>query len=105
MANEINGFGPRNLGQNSSVDSSRGRTEAKGESQRASSDASASVREDDAVTLSSGASELQELGRSLASSAPFDQAKVDRIKDLIGQGEYQIDSTKIAERLREFENL
>ena len=105
MANEINGFGPRNLGQNSSVDSSRGRTEAKGESQRASGDMSTAIREDDAVTLSSGASQLQDLGRSLAESTPFDQAKVDRIKDLIGQGEYQIDSGKIAERLRQFENL
>ena len=105
MANEINGFGPRNLGQNSSVDSSRGRTEAKGESQRTSGDMSTAVREDDAVTLSSGASQLQELGRSLAETTPFDQAKVDRIKDLISQGEYQVDSTKIAERLREFENL
>ncbi|KTG16059.1 MULTISPECIES: flagellar biosynthesis anti-sigma factor FlgM [unclassified Guyparkeria] len=105
MANEINGFGPRNLGQNSSVDSARSRTEAKGESQRASGDASASIREDDALTLSSGASEMQELGRSLAESAPFDQTKVDRIKDLISQGEYQVDSAKIAERLRQFENL
>ena len=105
MANEINGFGPRNLGQNSSVDSSRGRSEAKGESPRSSGDVPASIREDDAVTLSSGASQLQELGRSLAETAPFDQAKVDRIKDLISQGEYQVDSAKIAERLRHFENL
>ena len=105
MANEINGFSPRNLGQNSSVDSSRGRTEAKDESPGASGGASASVREDDAVTLSSGASEMQELGRSLAQSTPFDQAKVDRIKDLIGQGEYQIDSAKIAEKLQQFEDL
>ena len=105
MANEINGFGPRNLGQNASVDSSRGRAEAKGESQRASGDMSTVIKEDDAVTLSSGASQLQELGRSLAENAPFDQAKVDRIKDLISQGEYQIDSSKIAERLRQFENL
>ena len=105
MANEINGFGPRNLGQNSSVDSPRGRTEAKGEAQRASGDMSTAIREDDAVTLSSGASQWQDVGRSLAESTPFDQAKVDRIKDLIGQGEYQIDSGKIAERLRQFENL
>jgi len=105
MANEINGFGPRNLGQNSSVDSSRARTESRDESQRTSGDMSTAIKEDDAVTLSSGASQLQELGRSLADSAPFDQSKVDRIKDLISQGEYQIDSSKIAERLREFENL
>ncbi|MCL7743431.1 flagellar biosynthesis anti-sigma factor FlgM [Guyparkeria hydrothermalis] len=105
MANEINGFGPRNLGQNSSVDSSRGRSEAKGESQRPSGDVPASIKEDDAVTLSSGASQLRELGQSLAETAPFDQGKVDRIKDLISQGEYQVDSAKIAERLRQFENL
>ena len=105
MANEINGFGPRNLGQNSPVDSSRARTESRGESQRTSGDMSTAIKENDAVTLSSGASQLQELGRSLAESAPFDQSKVDRIKDLISQGEYQIDSSRIAERLREFENL
>ncbi len=105
MANEINGFGPRNLGPNSSVDSSRGRAEAKGESQQAAGSATTGIKEDDAVTLSSGAAQLRELGQSLADSAPFDQAKVDRIKDLIGQGEYQIDSGRIAERLRQFETL
>ncbi|TKA90520.1 flagellar biosynthesis anti-sigma factor FlgM [Guyparkeria sp. SB14A] len=105
MANEINGFGPRNLGPNGSVDSSRGRTEAKGESQRASGSATNGIKEDDAVTLSSGASQLQEMGRAMAESAPFDQAKVDRIKDLISQGEYQIDSSRIAEKLRQFETL
>lgn len=105
MANEINGFGPRNLDPNSSLDSSRTRAEAKGEGQQASGSATTGIKEDDAVTLSSGASQLQEVGQTLAESAPFDQAKVDRIKDLISQGEYQIDSSRIAEKLRQFETL
>ncbi|MFN2382017.1 MAG: flagellar biosynthesis anti-sigma factor FlgM [Guyparkeria sp.] len=105
MANEINGYGPRNLGPNASVDSSRGRTEARSESQRPGDGATAKVKEDDAVTLSSGASQLQGMSQTLAESAPFDQGKVDRIKDLISQGEYQIDSGRIAEKLREFESL
>ncbi len=104
MANEINGFGPRNLGPNSSVDSSRNRAESKGEGQRPAGSATG-IREDDAVTLSSGASQLREMGRTMAESAPFDQAKVDRIKDLISQGEYQVDSSRIAEKLRQFETL
>ncbi|HER34701.1 MAG: flagellar biosynthesis anti-sigma factor FlgM [Halothiobacillaceae bacterium] len=105
MANEINGLGPRNLGPNASVDASRGRNEAKGELRRNTDTSTAPPREDDAVTLSSGAAELRELGRSLAESAPFDQAKVDRIKTLIGQGEYRVDADRIAERLRQFETL
>lgn len=105
MANEINGLGPRNLGPNASMDSSRGRTEARGEGERAVGGATTGVKGDDAVTLSSEASRLQAMGRAMAESAPFDQAKVDRIKDLISQGEYQIDSSRIAEKLRQFESL
>lgn len=105
MANEINGFGPRNLGPNASVDSSRGRAEAKGDVQRSADSAKTAIKEDDAVTLSKGATQLQGLSEGLSDAAPFDQAKVDRIKTLISQGEYQIDSDKIAERLRAFESL
>jgi negative regulator of flagellin synthesis FlgM len=105
MASEINGFSPRNLAPNSTVDTARGRGEARGEALRGSGIESTPAQDDDALTLSTGAAQLREMGRSMAETTPFDQEKVDRIKDLISQGEYQIDANRIAEKLREFEGV
>ena len=48
---------------------------------------------------------MRSLSENLSEEPPFDQAKVDRIKALIDQGEYEIDSAKIAEKLRAFEQI
>ncbi|MFP4272990.1 MAG: flagellar biosynthesis anti-sigma factor FlgM [Halothiobacillaceae bacterium] len=57
----------------------------------------------DSVQLTDGASRLQQLQSQAGSEPAFDQAKVDRIKQLISDGEYAMDSQKIAERFVELE--
>lgn len=58
---------------------------------------------DDSVQLTDGASRLQQLQSQAGAEPAFDQAKVDRIKQLISDGEYAMDSQKIAERFVELE--
>ncbi|MGC8697258.1 MAG: flagellar biosynthesis anti-sigma factor FlgM [Halothiobacillus sp.] len=55
------------------------------------------------VNLSSGATAMQKLTQSLASTPAFDQAKVDRIKSLIADGQYAVDPAKIAAKFLKLE--
>lgn len=59
--------------------------------------------EESSVSLSEGAANMKSLTQSLAAEPSFDQAKVDRIKDLIAQGQYTIDPAKIAAKFATME--
>ncbi|HHQ68820.1 MAG TPA: flagellar biosynthesis anti-sigma factor FlgM [Halothiobacillaceae bacterium] len=110
MAGDITGLGPRNLGNTNSLDP----TSRAGGDRKGSGDVTGSVENrtsnytpavGDALTLSTEAARMRSLSENLSEEPPFDQAKVDRIKALIDQGEYEIDSAKIAEKLRAFEQI
>lgn len=59
--------------------------------------------EEGAVNLSPTATAMQKLTQSLASTPAFDQAKVDRIKSLIADGQYAVDPAKISAKFLSFE--
>jgi flagellar biosynthesis anti-sigma factor FlgM len=48
---------------------------------------------------------LSEVGREAMAAEPFDQAKVDAIKDALRQGNYPLDSRRIAESFAAIERL
>lgn len=59
----------------------------------------------DQVTLTTNARQLSDLVKLSASEPDVDTAKVEAIRDSIARGEYVVDSTRIAERMVEFEKL
>lgn len=110
MAGDITGLGPRNLGNTNTLDT----TNRAGGDRKGSGETAGGVQNStttgpqvsgDALTISTGAAQMRSLSENLSEESPFDQAKVDRIKALIDQGEYQIDSNQIAEKLRSFEQV
>ena len=111
MAGDITGLGPRTLGNSNALDNTnRANSERRGSGEATSTTntnaaAASGNPVGDALTLSTGAEQMRNLSDNLSEQTPFDQGKVDRIKALIDQGEYQIDSAKIAEKLRAFEQV
>lgn len=59
--------------------------------------------DESSVSLSAGATNMKALTQTLAAQPSFDQAKVDRIKELISQGQYSIDPAKIAAKFASLE--
>ena len=97
--NKINGLIGNNGYTNSANDAKNGVRPA------SSGSTSAPGSEDASVSLSAEATGMQQLTQQLAGSPSFDQAKVDRIKALMAQGQYVIDPAKIAARFHELESL
>ena len=96
--NKINGLIGNNGYTNSANDAKNGVRSAN------SGATAASGNEETSVSLSAEATGMQQLTQQLASSPSFDQAKVDRIKALMAQGQYVIDPAKIAARFHELES-
>lgn len=59
--------------------------------------------DESSLSLSSGAANMKSLTQTLSAEPSFDQAKVDRIKTLIAQGQYTIDPAKIAAKFASME--
>lgn len=58
----------------------------------------------DSITLTEAGNQLTAASREMAAAAPFDSAKVERIKALIAEGRYAIDPQRIADRFIELES-
>lgn len=60
----------------------------------------------DTVALTAEAKALQQLGKEVASQSQyFDQERVDSIKQSISEGQYAVDSQRVAEKFMETEQL
>ncbi|MGQ0658606.1 MAG: flagellar biosynthesis anti-sigma factor FlgM [Chromatiales bacterium] len=57
----------------------------------------------DNVHLTQGAAELQALEKAVSEAPDFDVERVNRIRQAIAEGTYQIDGQKLAESLLRFE--
>lgn len=65
----------------------------------------ASAASTDSVSLSTRARTLGKLEQAVAQSADVDTAKVDRVKQAIANGQYQINSSNIAGRMLSEDSL
>ncbi len=63
------------------------------------------VARDDTVELSSLAEFIRTTASKLASQPAVDEIRVRDIRNAIASGEYQIDSTRVAQKLIEADNL
>ncbi len=60
----------------------------------------------DTVALTAEAKSLQQLGKSVdTQNGYFDQGRVDSIKQSIAEGQYAVDSERVAEKFMETEQL
>ena len=60
---------------------------------------------DDSVSLSVLPDVIKSTSSKLAAEPSVDEAKVQRIKDAIANGEYPVDSKRLAQKLLEFDSL
>lgn len=70
-----------------------------------SSSAASPAAGDDSVKLSGLADVIRSTASSLADEPSVDDAKVQRIKDAIANGQYPVDSQRLAQKLIDFESL
>lgn len=66
---------------------------------------SATVASNDQVELTSTAQKLDEVVASLANEPVVDRQKVEAVKQALADGQYQIDSSNIAQKLIEIDEL
>lgn len=67
---------------------------------------SPSAAQTDTVALTAEAKTLQQLGKEVASQTEyFDQQRVDSIKQSIAEGQYAVDSQRVADKFMETEQL
>lgn len=91
MAVNINGFGVGTPKANT--------TQAPKNEQNATANTASSAQSDDAVTLSNQAQALTTLKAKIDAAPDVDQAKVDAIRAQLAQGQFEVDSQSIAERM------
>lgn len=70
-----------------------------------SSDAQSPSNKGDTVNLSNAAQTLQNVEKELASTPEVDSKRVERLKQEIDSGSYQINAERVAEKMLNFDNL
>jgi negative regulator of flagellin synthesis FlgM len=71
---------------------------------QADASSSSTSQTGDHLTLTSAAQSLQKLSEAIAKTPVVNASKVASIKQAVGDGTYQIDSSRIADKMLEFEN-
>ncbi len=100
MANDITGIHSARTGQAGNRNTSRVGNDA--DRNHRAGDRSDSG--DDKVSLTSTAARLKDIERRLATDQPpFDAERVNRMKQAIASGEYRVDSSRVADKMLNFE--
>ena len=99
MANDITGINSTKTGQSNSKASQRINNEA------ASSSAAdrSSENSADKVSLTNTASKLKDIERNLAGNSPVNAQRVKDVQTALANGEYKVDSTRVADKMIDFE--
>ena len=98
MTNDINGLNGANS-YRASLRNDKSNTDNSTENQ-----ASASNPGEGSVKISQQARQLNDIQQALLDTPEVDQAKVDAIRQSIENGEYEINSSKIAEKMIELDS-
>jgi len=104
MASQING--PLNANASIVAEQRRAQgTQVRDAAQERNSQAKAPVSPDETVTFSDTASHLRSLEKQLADQPIVNQEKVNAVKQAIQSGNFQVDATRVAEKMMQFEGL
>lgn len=103
MINDITGL------SSSQANSTRARTGEQSNAAKTGSDANAPAQspssKGDTVNLSNAAQTLQNVEKKLASAPDVDSERVERLRQEIDSGSYQINAERVAEKMLNFDNL
>ena len=59
----------------------------------------------DTVSISDNAAQLGKLGNTVDSTPVVDTQRVEQVKQAISDGTYEVDATKVADKLMQFESI
>ena len=59
----------------------------------------------DTVSISDNATQLGKLGNSVDTTPVVDMQRVEQVKQAISNGSYEVDATKVADKLMQFESI
>ena len=59
----------------------------------------------DTVSISDNAAQLGKLGNTVDSTPVVDTQRVEQVKEAISDGNYEVDATKVADKLMQFESI
>ncbi len=59
----------------------------------------------DTVSISDNAAQLGKLGNTVDSTPVVDAQRVEQVKQAISDGTYEVDATKVADKLMQFESI
>ncbi len=100
MSNDITGINSQRTQQSGSRSSERVSNNA---SAAVSTATSSSGSGSDKVSLTSTAARLKDIERQLAGESPVDNVRVNEMKSAIANGEYDINTDRVADKIISFE--
>ena len=99
----------RNINSNNQVAGSSSKTVAKtsdeASAQKATTSSASTDNSADQVSLTSSAQKVDQIISSLSAEPVVDRQKVDEIKSALAEGRYEVNSSVIAEKLIEIDEL
>jgi negative regulator of flagellin synthesis FlgM len=98
MSNKIDGYGQKPV-----VVSGGSRAPTTDRVERTSEAGSSRRPQDDSVTLTDSARQLQKLADAVANSPGMDPARVATLKDAVDRGEYRVDADRVAAKMLRLE--
>lgn len=99
MANDITSINSAKSQQSATRSAQR----VKDEADHSGSTASSGQTSSDKVSLTSTASRLKDIERSLGNEAPVNTDRVNQVRSAIARGEYNVDASRVADKMMDFE--
>ena len=100
MANDINGI---NSGRSQQANEKQVQTIRRDTANTTSRTQTNNQSGQDKVSLTDMAARLKSLENKLAEQPNVDQSRVDRVKDALARGEYQVNPDRVADKMMDFE--
>ena len=100
MANDINSINSAKTQQSNN----RSATRIKNEAADGGTGESRQQSETDTVSLTSTASKMRDIERSLKAESPVNAQRVQAMRQAIDNGEYRVDSDRVADKMIDFES-
>lgn len=83
----------------------KGKVAENGTTAQSAQPAQTNVAQGDSVNITSQAKSLTAMERNLAQGTPVNDAKVERLKKAVEEGNYQVDAQNLAKNMASFESL
>ena len=100
MSIDINGISPSRA--HTSIDESQLKQQVEQQPANTETGKSSTV---DTVSISDNAAQLGKLGNAVDTAPVVDMQRVEQVRQAISDGTYEVDATKVADKLMQFESI